>query len=248
MEVKQIRAICSFVTPNFWISSEISRRSCRGQNKAFIHVGSLWVLQQAESGRHPTVKPWKGCTADTKRGWSDCFSQSSGRSRAANAAKQAAVRYIDIIVKIVDLIEKKEKKNEHTSFTIDHNCPGRSVLYGQCIVFSVCSQRQAIIPCCLDVSHFVCFNSARQKASIRLEHIQEAQQTVTGTNSLGLPADFFPPALLHLGGGGLWMTSFMLSRFAWWALKIRVGFSEGQRASYQMIHLAEQTKPCCLWG
>lgn len=65
---------------------------------------------------------------DTKRGWGDCF------VKAQAGAEQQVWLNINIIVKIVDLIEKK---NEHTSFTIDHNCPGQSVLYGQCIVFSV---------------------------------------------------------------------------------------------------------------
>lgn len=91
------------------------------------------------------------------------FRQSSGRSRVASVAKQATVHYINIIVKIVDLIEKKTNIRVSRLTIIVQG----EVFFMVNALYSVCSQRQAIIPCCLDVSHFVCFNSARQKASIR---------------------------------------------------------------------------------
>lgn len=70
----------------------------------------------------------------------------------------------------------------------------------------------------------------------------KTHQLIARTSLLAINDDF-PLALLHLVGGYLWMTSFILlfkHRWSEWALW-------GQHAVDQIIYFPERRKPCCLW-
>lgn len=127
--------------------------------------------------------------------------------------------------------------NQQAAFHNGHNCPVRSIRwYSRSMRWLQCGNKDrplCPVPWMLAILSVLALWGRKHPWDKTIQY-SKTQQLIARTSLPGLIADF-PLALLHLVGGYLWMTLFIL-----------LAEHRGPEWAVQMIHFPERRKPRCL--